>query len=77
MAAQSPDTIAKLASWRARIRNGETLPAEEMREALRMLRGDRAAAGAPTAGSKTTRARSAAAKKPDGNDLLSELEGLE
>lgn len=76
MAAQSPDTIAKLASWRARIRSGEALPVDELREALRLLRGDRAAAGAPTAGSKTTKARSTAAKKPSGDDLLSELEGL-
>lgn len=76
MAAQSPDTIAKLNQIRAQIRAGEDPDPESLKWALAQLRGDRAAAAAPTAGSRTTRARSTAKAKPDGDDLLSELEGM-
>lgn len=76
MAAQSPETIAKIQSWRARLRAGEVVPDDEMRKALSLLRGDRMAAAAPTAGSRTTKARSTAKAKPNADDLLAGLEDL-
>ena len=75
MSAQSPELQMKIQEWRAKAREG-TLTQEEMREAIAALRKDRGSVTQATAGSKTTRTRTAAAKKPDGDDLLSELEGL-
>lgn len=75
MSAQSPEMQLKIQEWRAKAREG-TLTQEEMREAIAALRRDRGAVAQASAGSKVTKARTAAAKKPSGDDLLSELEGL-
>lgn len=75
MSAQSPELQMKIQEWRAKAREG-ALTQDEMREAIAALRKDRGSVAQATAGSKTTAARKAAAKKPDGDDLLSELEGL-
>jgi len=71
----SAEMTAKVALWRQKAREG-TLTKEEMKEAIAALRGERAKVAQPTAGSKVTRAKKEAAKKPDGDDLLSQLEGL-
>lgn len=63
----------KVAEWRAKARAG-TLTLEEIREAVKVLRGGRALIAQATGGSKTN--RTAKAAKPSGDDLLSELEGL-
>jgi hypothetical protein len=65
----------KVAEWRAKARDG-TLTKEEMREAIAALRAARGKTPAATGGTKTKAAAAAKAKKPDGDDLLSELEGL-
>lgn len=75
MAAQSPELQLKIAQWRDKARQG-TLTQDEMREAIAALRSDRTSIPQATAGSKVTKARTAASKKPDSDDLLSELEGL-
>lgn len=75
MSAQSPELQLQIMAWRAKSREG-TLTQEEMKEAIAALRKDRGSVPQATAGSKTTRSRAAAAKKPDGDDLLSQLEGL-
>lgn len=75
MAAQSPELVAKIQLWRAKIAAG-TMTQEEYKEVLRMLRADRSAITQSTAGSKVARARKVAASKPNGDDLLSELDAL-
>lgn len=75
MAAQSPELQLKIAQWRDKARQG-TLTQDEMREAIAALRKDRSSIPQATAGSKVTKARTAASKKPDSDDLLSQLEGL-
>jgi len=75
MSAQSPELQMKIQEWRAKAREG-TLTQDEMREAIAALRKDRGSVTQATAGSRTTATRKAAAKKPDGDDLLSQLEGL-
>lgn len=69
------DLNLKLAEWRNKAREG-TLTKEEMREAILAMRTARGKTGAVTGGSKVTKAKKAAAGKPDGDELLSELEGL-
>lgn len=63
----------KVAEWRAKARAG-TLTQDEMRESIKVLRGSRLLIAAATGGAKTNRAAKTA--KPNGEDLLSELEGL-
>jgi hypothetical protein len=75
MSAQSPELQMKIQEWRARARDG-TLTQDDMREAIAALRKDRGSVTQATAGSRTSAARKAAAKKPDGDNLLSQLEGL-
>ncbi len=75
MAAQSPELVAQIQLWRAKIA-AKTMTPEEYKEVIRALRADRAAVTQSTAGSKVTKARKAAAGKPNGDDLLSELDGL-
>lgn len=67
------DLQMKVAEWRAKARAG-TLTLEETREAIKVLRNGRSLIAAASGGSKTNRAK--AATKPNGDDLLSELEGL-
>lgn len=73
--AQSPELQLKVQEWRAKAREG-TLSLDDMREAIKALRKDRGAVAQSTAGSRVTKARKVAAGKPNGDDLLSELEGL-
>ncbi len=75
MSAQSPELQLKIQQWRDKARQG-TLTIDEMREAIAALRKDRSSIPQATAGSKVSKARTAAAKKPSGDDLLSELEGF-
>lgn len=70
----TPELQAKMAEWRAASIAG-TITTEQLREAVATMRAARGAAPQATSG---TRARkSAAAAKPNGDDLLKELEGLE
>lgn len=69
------ETLLRLQLLRAKGREG-TLTQEECREAIALLRADRGATAQATAGSKVSRARKTAAAKPNGDDLLSELENL-
>ena len=64
----------RIAELRAKSRAG-TLTKDDMREAVKYLRGGRSLIAAATGGSKTN-SRAKAAAKPDADDLLSELEGL-
>lgn len=66
-------TQLKVLEWRQKAREG-TLSMDEMREAIKFLRAGRAMTAPATGGSKTRKA--AASAKPNGDDLLSELEGL-
>ena len=75
MAAQSPELQMKIQQWRQQARDG-TLSQDEMREIVAVLRKDRGATTQATAGSRVSAGRKAAAKKPNGDDLLTELEGL-
>lgn len=74
-AAQSPELQLKIQQWRAKAREG-ALSQDEMREAIAALRRDRGAIAAPTAGTKVTKARKAAAAKPDSDAMLDELDNL-
>lgn len=65
----SPETQAKLAQWRAKALDG-TLTLEEMKEAVKFLRGDRIGAAHASAASKRKRA---IAEIPSADDLISEL----
>lgn len=67
------DTKLRIAEWRAKCANG-TMTQEEYREVIATLRAGRAGVTQPKAGSRAR--KSTAAAKPDGDDLLSELEGL-
>lgn len=65
----SADLTMKVAEWRQKSKNGE-LTVEECREALSVLRSNRAAA-------QVTSTKSRAKKAPvNADDLLSQLEGL-
>lgn len=75
MSAQSPETQLKIMEWREKSRQG-TLTIDEMREAIALLRKDRGAVAQATAGSKVTKARATAAKKPSGDDLLNQIDLL-
>lgn len=63
----------KVAEWRQKAREG-TLSLEETKAGLKFLRAGRAVLAQATGGTKTKAA--AKAVKPNGDDLLSELEGL-
>lgn len=67
------DLQMKVAEWRRKAREG-TLTKEEMKDAIQVLRRGRSLIAAASGGSKINRAAKAA--KPNGDDLLSELEGL-
>lgn len=75
MSAQSPELQLKIQQWRQQCRDG-TMSAEDYKQVILHLRGDRAKAAQPTAGSRVTKSRTAAAKKPDGDALLGELDAL-
>jgi len=71
MAAQSPELIAQIQLWRAKIAAKE-MTQDEYKKVILALRADRAAVMQSTAGSKVTRARKT--EKPDGDDLLAALD---
>lgn len=68
----SPEVVSKIAHWRAKAANG-TLTADEMREAIAVLRADRVGAAVASATSKASKVK---APPPDASSLLDELEGL-
>lgn len=74
-AAQSPELQLRIQAWREKARNG-TLTQEEMKEAILALRQDRISLALPTAGSRVTKERKAAAAKPNAAALLDELDKL-
>lgn len=65
----------KVEEWRNKSRAG-TMTLEDMKEAVKVLRAGRSLIAQATGGSKTNKTAKAKAAKPDGDDLLSELEGL-
>ena len=67
--AQSPSTVAKLALWREKARDG-TITDTELAEAITLLRGDRIAAART---SDASRRKKAVAEVPKADDLLAEL----
>lgn len=76
MLINDPQTLQKLADLRERSKPGHANPPtlEEYREAIKIMRAGREAVPQATAG---TKARKTAAKTaPNGDDLLSQLEGL-
>lgn len=72
----TPDISEQIAIWRQRIRAGEDLTQEEMRAAILAMRTARGKLSPVSGGSKVTKAKAAAKGKPNGDDLLSELEGM-
>lgn len=66
-------TKQRIAEWRAECANG-TMTQEKYREVIATLRAGRAGVAQPTAGSRAR--KSTAAAKPNGEDLLGELENL-
>ena len=71
----SPELLLKIQEWRAKVRDN-TITKAELTEAIAALRQGRAAVPQASAGSRATRTAKAAAAKPNGDDLLSQLEGL-
>lgn len=65
----SPEVSSKLATWRQKALDN-TLTQEEMREAIKLMRGDRVGASIASAKSRTAKAK---AEIPSADDLLSEL----
>lgn len=65
----SPEVTSKLAHWRQKALDN-TLTQDDMKEAIRIMRGDRVGASIASAKSRTSRAK---AEIPSADDLLSEL----
>lgn len=68
----SPETLSRIAILRQKAADG-TASLEEMREAVRLLRGDRRAAATSSESSRRSKAK---AVIPNADDMLGELEGL-
>lgn len=73
--AMTPETQAKIQLWRQKSREG-TLTAEEMREAIAVLRQDRVGAAAISEKSREKKAATRAKKDINSDDLLGELDSL-
>lgn len=69
----SPQVQAQIAEWRQLARENRLTP-EQMREALKTLRGDRKAASVTSTASKTKKA--AVKAVGDGSGLLDELDKM-
>lgn len=72
----SPEDLSKLQLFRARINSGESLPLEETREAIRLLRADRVAAAERAKVSKArggSGAKSTKAPARPASELLGKL----
>lgn len=70
----SGETQSKIAAWRLKAAEG-TLTLEEMKEGIKLLRGDRFNASV-AAQSAATKRKKAIAEIPAAGDMLAELEGL-
>lgn len=68
----SPELQSKIASWRLRAAEG-TLSLDEMKEGVRLIRGDRMSAASAAATAKRTKSKIEA---PPADDMLGELAGL-
>ena len=68
----SPETLARIAQLRAKCTEG-TATLEEMKEAVKLLRGDRRTAASAGDGAKRAKAK---AVIPSADDMLSELNDL-
>ena len=68
----SIETQSRIAEWRAKALNN-TLTVEDMREALKVMRGERVGAAAA---SEASRRKKAKIEIPDAQSLLDELAGL-
>jgi hypothetical protein len=68
-----PATLLRIAELRNKCQAG-TATQEEYREVIQIMRAGRSGVTQPTAGSRAR--KTAAAAKPNGDDLLSELDNL-
>lgn len=75
MSAQTQEIQFRIQELRAKAANG-LLTMDETREAIKLMRGSRSTVPTAAGGSKVTKAKAAAKAKPNGDDLLTELEGL-
>lgn len=66
----SPELQIKIATWRQKVADN-TLTLEEMREAVKLIRGDRLSAAQASAKSRASKG-----PKKSGDDLLAELDGI-
>ena len=73
--ALTPETSARIQLLRQKSRDG-TITQEELREALAMLREDRAMSADTSAKSKARKSVAAEKKNINSDDLLGELDGL-
>lgn len=75
----SAETQARLAILRQKARDN-TITQEEMKEAIQLMRTERVGASAVSAAAKATKAtaktKAAPKAKPNGDDLLSELDSI-
>lgn len=75
----SQETQMKLAEYRQKSVAG-TITTEEMKDAIRLMRAERVGAYQVSAASRATKsaakAKAAPKAKPNGDDLLAELDGL-
>lgn len=70
----SMESQVRLNELRMKQRSGQTLTIEELRESLKLMRGDRTMASATSDKAKTSKAK---AKAPiDSDAMLGELDGL-
>ena len=71
----SAETTMQVQIWRQKLRD-KLLTQEDMKQIVAHLRAARGSVPQATAGSKVTKERKAAAKKPDGDALLAQLDLL-
>jgi len=77
MQIQNPELLNQIAEWRRKSTDG-TITLDEMREAIKVLRGNRigAIASATSAKAKTSKSKASAIPAKSADSLLSELDGL-
>lgn len=75
----STETQVQLAIYRQKARDN-TITQEEMKDAIKLMRSERVGAAVVSASSKAAKSvakeKAAPKAKPNGDDLLSELDGL-
>jgi hypothetical protein len=74
MQINSPELLNQISVWRQKSADG-TITLEEMREAVKLLRGNRLGAQNAAAASKA-KSKSSSGPSKSAGDLLSELDGL-